>query len=835
MKFNNVFAPLAGFVVPLSQVPDPVFSGLVMGDGVAIDPMSSTVVTPCDGVIIQLAKTGHAFTLKTTGGAEILVHAGIDTVQLKGVGFKTLVKQGDSVDLGQAIIEVDWDAVSQKAPSMLTMVVLTNGDEFDMVKADHSEAFVGETLLFTLTPKQAIDGISTTQGDVLQQRTSVLHSGGLHARPAALIQNVARQFNSTISIQFNHEQANAKSIVSLMGLGVQENDEVDVSAQGDDAVQALEAVVHALQTPVVAHHSVAEVETPTTIGAAALAEVEGGFSGIVASSGLTFGPALCVRETVPHFEELASSSDDEEKKKLFAALEQVKGKLQNNIHQNTGALRDILTAHLALLEDPALLSSSVQLMREGKSAAYAFYHSIETQIERLKSLNNELLFERITDLQDVRLQVLKALLGVEDAKVEVNQASIIIAHDLTPSQLTALPKEKIKGIVLAAGGKTSHVAILTRSLGIPMLVACGTKVNQVRDGQILIVDAKEGVCKTQPTAQELKQLQDIIAHDEQRRQAMMVHAHSHARTVDGREIEVAVNIAGVSDAQEGVRMGADGVGLTRTEFLFSERQSAPSIQEQVTSYQAIIDTLAHKPVIIRTLDVGGDKEVPYLQLPQEENPVLGLRGVRSALVRPELLDVQLSALLQVKPLSQLRILLPMITQVAEIKHIRARVDELATQLGISERPQLGIMIEVPAAAIMAESLAKYADFFSIGSNDLTQYTMAMDRCNPHLAAQLDALNPALLRLIDMTVKGAQAHQKWVGVCGAVASELEAVPILVGLGVNELSVSVPLVPEVKDLVRTLSFADCQRLAQDALRLESAEAVRGLMKQSFGKTS
>lgn len=304
-----------------------------------------------------------------------------------------------------------------------------------------------------------------------------------------------------------------------------------------------------------------------------------------------------------------------------------------------------------------------------------------------------------------------------------------------------------------------------------------------------------------------------------------------ATTRDGVTIEVAANVASSRDAAEAFAAGADGVGLLRTEFLFVERTTAPDEQEQLAAYQSVLDAMGDTSVIIRTIDVGGDKQLPYLPLPTEANPVLGLRGIRLGQLRPELLDQQLRALLRVSPQQRCRILLPMVSEVQELLDIRQRLDTLSAELGISHRAELGVMIEVPSAALLAEQLAEHADFLSIGTNDLCQYTLAMDRDHAGLAARVDALHPALLRLIAMTCAGAARHNRWVGVCGALASDPLATAALIGLGVRELSVSPSQIGEIKDRVRQLDLGECQRWGQSLLGLNSAQAVRQACQQQW----
>ena len=438
-------------------------------------------------------------------------------------------------------------------------------------------------------------------------------------------------------------------------------------------------------------------------------------------------------------------------------------------------------------------------------------------------LGNQLLAERANDLRDLRQRVLRALLG-EEWHYDIPVGAIVAAHELTPSDLLQLCEQGVAGLCMAEGGATSHVAILARGKGLPCVVALGASLLEQTQGHAVVLDADGGRLELTPDAQRLAQVVQARDEQQQRRARQQAQAHEPAVTLDGIHMEVAANVASSHEAADAFKGGADGVGLLRTEFLFVDRQIAPNEQEQRQAYQAVMDTMGDKPVIIRTIDVGGDKQLDYLPLPAEANPVLGLRGIRLAQVRPELLDQQLRALLQVTPLQRCRILLPMVSEVDELLQIRQRLDALCGELQISQRPELGVMIEVPAAALLAEQLAEHADFLSIGTNDLSQYTLAMDRDHAGLAARVDALHPALLRLIAQTCSGAAKHGRWVGVCGALASDPLATPVLVGLGVSELSVSPPQIGEIKDRVRHLDAAQCRQLSLELLDLSSAKAVR-----------
>jgi phosphocarrier protein FPr/phosphocarrier protein len=361
-----------------------------------------------------------------------------------------------------------------------------------------------------------------------------------------------------------------------------------------------------------------------------------------------------------------------------------------------------------------------------------------------------------------------------------------------------------------------------------MLVAAGEDVLAIADGLPVILDADAAAIAIDPDKAALAAAGERLAHARERRAQDLAAAHAPARMADGTRIEIFANLGSVADAAAAVNAAAEGCGLLRTEFLFLERETPPDEDEQARQYQAIASALDGRPLIIRTLDVGGDKAAPYLPIPAEENPALGLRGVRVSLWRPHLLKTQLRAILRVLPLGQCRIMVPMIASLDELRAVRAVLEEAKRELGITDRVELGVMIETPAAAVTADLLAAEADFLSVGTNDLTQYVLAMDRGNPELAARIDALHPAVLRMIAQTCAGAALHGRWVGVCGGLASDLAAVPVLLGLGVTELSATAASVPEVKALVRTLTLPACQALAREALDQVSPQAVRTLCK-------
>ncbi|WP_347927924.1 phosphoenolpyruvate--protein phosphotransferase [Pseudomonas helvetica] len=823
-KDLTLSAPLSGPVLTLAKVPDPVFASGAMGDGIAIDPLNNTLHAPCAGVVVHVARTGHAVTLRADNGAELLLHLGLDTVELQGEGFSMLVKEGTRVSNGQALLRFDLDQVAQGCKSLVSLLVLTNSEDFQVLPITLKSVKVGEPLLHIVprtTHSTQVEADSS--GAEVHGHIRIIHRGGLHARPAALIRQTAHLFNSKSQLHFAGKSASCDSLIGLMGLGIGEQDEVQVSCKGADAKAALQALLNALSTAV---NDDSHATAPTPIAQRTRTAEAGVLNGVCAAPGLVGGP-LFQLAAIPLPEDTGKHNAEEQLQALDRALEQVRSEIRETLshakkHKHTEE-EQIFAAHLALLEDPALLEAAIQSIDQGSAATHAWSQSIEVQCEVLQQLGNPLLAERANDLRDLRQRVLRALLG-QDWHYDVPAGAIVAAHELTPSDLLQLSQQGVAGLCMAEGGATSHVAILARGKGLPCLVALSASLLHLPQGQSVVLDADGGRLELTPDSQRLEQVAQAQREHLQRREHQQAQAHTPAHTRDGLRIEVAANVASSNEAADALKGGADGVGLLRTEFLFVDRQTAPDEQEQRQAYQAVLDAMGDKSVIIRTIDVGGDKQLDYLPLPAEANPVLGLRGIRMAQVRPELLDQQLRALLQVSPLQRCRILLPMVTEVDELLYIRQRLDALCAELALTQRPELGVMIEVPAAALLAEQLAEHADFLSIGTNDLSQYTLAMDRDHAGLAARVDALHPALLRLIAQTCIGAAKHQRWVGVCGALASDPLATPVLIGLGIRELSVSPPQVGEIKERVRQLDAADCRRFSATLLNLSSATAVR-----------
>ncbi len=813
-------APLTGWAASLDEVPDAVFAERLLGDGLAIEPTEGVLTAPCDAVVISVHAARHAISLRAAGGVEILVHLGLDTVALNGEGFEAHVAAGQAVRAGQRLIAFDLDLLARTARSLISPVVITDlaGRTISARFADR-RVEAGEPLIVLTAPELAAADAPRAEGASLERRIVVPLVHGLHARPAARVAEIARGFAADVSVATVHRKASARSPVGLMSLGLRHGDTALLAAVGVEAEQALAAVAELIE---------GGMGEGAPVRAAAAPEparlTDGGrLRGVMAAPGLAVGQAVrLVSAEVAVVESGAGAAREETA--LTTALAHVRARMADMAAAGDTPRRAILGAHMAFLEDPELVAEARRRIGEGKSAGFAWRAAVGDYVEALRALRDPRMAERIDDLLDLERRVLLALAGEEDRAPDLAPGSILLAEELLPSQLMALDPTRLSGICTARGGPTSHVAILAAAMGVPCLVATGPSLAAVPEGACLILDADAGSLQVAPDAADMEAARTALASRRQRRADARAAAREDCRMSDGSRIEVFVNLASLAEAQGALAAGGEGCGLLRTEFLFLDRDTAPDEDEQVAQYRAIAEALEGRPLIVRLLDVGGDKTAAYLPIAAEDNPALGVRGVRVALRRPQLLKAQLRAILRGAPAA--KIMVPMVASLSELRAVRAALDEARRDLAAEFRTDLGVMIETPAAAMIADQLAAEADFLSIGTNDLTQYTLAMDRGNPELAAEVDALHPAVLRLIAAAAEGGRKHALWTGVCGGLAGDLAAVPILVGLGVTELSMPGAAVAEVKAMLRTLSPEACRRLAAQALLQDSPAAVRTL---------
>ncbi len=852
----QLLAPLAGWVLPLAEVPDPVFAGALAGDGVAIDPTGETLHAPCDGSVLLMANNRHALTLRSRAG-DVLIHVGIDTVQLAGEGFELCVGHGEQVVAGQTLLRFDLDLIARRAPSAITPVLLAGMQPGRIARRhDAGRIAVGDFLMAApIVPASASTHSSTgaaraATGNAAAsvRRFRVPFDHGLHARPAAQVAAALAGLQVEVRLQAHGKEANAHSTIALMALGVRRGETVTAIVDGRDTHAALGALAGLLdatsdQAPLSAPAPPREISSSTAAEFATRTATPAPAPGtrlaaVCAARGLAIGPAAPL-----HSEAInpgaAQGDAAHERRRLDVAIDTVSAALERlsagadsgagTVADAGAARREVLAAHMSLLADPELRREARGRIDAGASAGTAWRDVLRIAAEALAALADPRMAERRADLRDIEQQVQRVLAGhAPSATTALPAHAIVIAGEMLPSQLLALDPTQIAGLCMARGGATSHVAIMAASLGLPMLVAVGEPLLAIAVGTPLILDADAGQLIVDPSASELSRTSAHLAARGLEQARDLEAALRPATTLDGSTIQIYCNLGAVAEAAPAVNAGAEGCGLLRTEFLFLEREQAPDEAEQLAQYQAIAQALGGRPLSIRTLDAGGDKPIAYLPQPHEDNPALGLRGLRTSLSRPELLLTQLRAIMRVAPHGQCRILLPMVNEPGELRQVRAHLAALSQELQLPV-PALGIMIETPAAALLADQLCAQIDFLSIGSNDLTQYTLAMDRLHPQLASRLDGLHPAVLQLMARAARAGRARNIEVGVCGGLAADPEAVPLLIGLGVQELSMVSARIPRIKSLVRTLDARECAVLAERALAMGEAVQVRTLMRE------
>jgi phosphocarrier protein FPr len=687
-------------------------------------------------------------------------------------------------------------------------------------------------------------------------RVPVENRLGLHARPAARLAATAARFDADVSV-FNETTgqgpASARSLTALAGLGARQGHELRLRAAGPHADAALEALGELARggfgdvEDAAAVPGADEARAAEPVSAAALPD--GGpppsgsvLKGLAAASGVAVGEARHLVPSPTTVPDRLADDPEAEWRQLEGAradarsdIERARAEVAALAGEQEAAIFD---AHLLLVDDEALVDAARRtIFEQRQNASKAWHQAAERVADEWGALEDPYMRERAADVRDVAARVLARLEGGSGRAVALEGAGIVVAAELTPGQAAGLDRALVSGIATAHGTGTSHAAILARGLGIPAVVGLGEGVLAVAEGVVLLLDGDAGVVEVDPP-------EAAVAEAESRREAAAARAReararalAPATTRDGTPIEVAANLGAPGDAPEAMALGADGVGLLRTEFLFLDRERLPDEDEQLAAYREIAAALEGRPLVVRTLDVGADKPLPAVQQEPEDNPFLGRRGIRLALTQPELLRVQLRAVLRAAAEYPIKVMFPMVTTLAEYRAARAIVEQVREELGGPEQIEVGVMVEVPAVALGAETFAREVDFFSIGTNDLTQYTMAAERGNERVAHLAEGPVPQVLRLVDSVSRAAADHGRWVGVCGELAGDPAAAVLLVGLGVTELSMAPTRIPEIKETVRGLELATARMLAARAIELESADDVTSLVAaagQSGGAT-
>jgi len=565
------------------------------------------------------------------------------------------------------------------------------------------------------------------------------------------------------------------------------------------------------------------------------------FKGIAASDGIAIAKVFKLEES--NLEVSSEKVTDIEAEityfesaiaKTVSDLEKIKEKAKISLGEEEAMVFD---AHINMVNDPELIGKTTEKIKsESINAAFAFDAIANQFVAMFEAMDNEYFRERAADIKDIKKRMLSHLLDVAlNDPSTINEEVIVVAYDLTPSDTAQLDRQFVKGFATNIGGRTSHSAIMARSLEIPAIVGMGSILEDTTDGELVILDGLAGVVIPNPTIEQIAEYEAKIAEYNQMREALKKLKDEPTLTKDGHQVELAANIGTPEDAKGATANGAEGVGLYRTEFLYMDRTELPSEDEQFEAYKAVLEEMKDKPVVVRTLDIGGDKELPYLQLPHEMNPFLGYRALRICLDRLDLFRTQLRALLRASIYGKLYVMFPMVATLDEFRQaknalLEAKSELIAEGVEVSETIQIGMMVEIPAAAILADQFAKEVDFFSIGTNDLIQYSMAADRMSEKVSYLYQPYNPSILRLIKMVIDAAHKEGKWTGMCGEMGGDTMAIPLLLGMGLDEFSMSASSILAARKQISQLSKAEMEKMAEVALNMSTVDEVIALVKES-----
>jgi phosphoenolpyruvate-protein phosphotransferase (PTS system enzyme I) len=568
----------------------------------------------------------------------------------------------------------------------------------------------------------------------------------------------------------------------------------------------------------------------------------GFLQGIAASNGIAIAKAYKLVEPDFSFEKRTVDAPAEEIARFQSALQTAKAELEKiRDHAGTALGADkaaIFDAHLLVLSDPELISPiEDKIKTENVNAELALKETADMFIGMFESMDNEYMKERAADIRDVTKRVLAHLLGIQIPNPSmIAEEVVIVAEDLTPSDTAQLNRQFVKGFTTNIGGRTSHSAIMARSMEIPAVVGTKAATEEINNGDIVVVDGLKGEVHFNPTPEVLEAYKKVQEDFEKQKAEWAKLVNEKSVTADGHHVELAANIGTPKDLKGVVENGGEGVGLYRTEFLYMDRDQLPTEEEQYTAYKAVLEGMEGKPVVVRTLDIGGDKELPYLNLPKEMNPFLGFRAIRLCLEEVEIFRTQLRALLRASVHGNLKVMFPMIATLNEFREAKAMLEDEKAKLvqegvEVADHIELGIMVEIPSTAVLADQFAKEVDFFSIGTNDLIQYTMAADRMNQQVAYLYQPYNPSILRLVKMVIDAAHKEGKWAGMCGEMAGDETAIPILLGLGLDEFSMSASSILKARSLIRNLNKADMEKLASSVLNMSTTEEVVEAVNQAI----
>ncbi len=746
------------------------------------------------------------------------------------------VSAAAQIAIGSSLDQVIDEALSALVPKQdhLGEGTLAGAGDSGPQKRDGSGAVAGET---------SISAAGAVEPPRAECRITVHTAHGLHARPASRFVQTVGRFASEVKVSNVTRHAgpvSARSLNKISTLGVLAGDEILVAATGGDAQAAIEAIERLAQANF-GDEARGEPRPAGGEGAPKARAATRASLSVNVSDGIAVAPAMHLRGRETRVERRTIADVAAEIKRLDSAIEVVSAEIDKRLRRLEGILPpddlEIFVAHKAILRDPDLREDVLSLITEEHSCAeFAWFTCIERVRSQYQALDDEYLRMRAADVQDVGNQVLAHLAGSGVQQISFNEPTILLAEELNPSEAASLGNANVVGIITALGGPTSHAAIIARSLGIPCVTGF-SGLSRIRDGQFVALDGFEGNVVVEPSTAVRDQY--MRRRDEwlEKKRRSLTAALDPAVTADGVAVPVLANISSPQEAEAAANAGADGVGLLRTEFLFLDRAAAPTEDEQYETLRRIGKSFGNKPIVVRTLDIGGDKELAYVPLEREDNPFLGVRGVRLYERIEPLITAHLRAILRAGASFDFRIMIPMIAQAQELRSVLVWLEKVHADLlnaGVAHRWPIttGIMVETPSAVQLSDDLARIAKFFSIGTNDLTQYTMAAERGNASLSGYADSLHPAVLRSIQRTVESAHAAGIHVAVCGEIAGDSTALPVLLGLGVDEVSLSPAKIPEIKERLRRSNRVSAAGLVKELLHFDSAASVRNALRSHAG---
>lgn len=787
--------------------------------------------------------------MKVMAAVERAADGGNDVLILMDLGSAIL-----STEVAMSMLDPDVAARTRMcaAPvvegAVAAAVAARIGGSIDDVAREARAGLAGKQAQLGEQPAtQATQATGDFDGTWVEAELAITNAHGLHARPAARFAQTAGGFDATVeatNLTTGAGPASARSLTDVATLGARQGHTVRVRAQGPQAADAIAALKALAAENYGDDDSTPPPPPPPGPAAAVPMEMpfqlaaDGSFQGLPAAPGQVVGPARRLRR--PPAAARTPGDPAHEQAALDAALDRARSEVRfarESVAAQVGEEHaQMLDAHAGLLEDDALIVPARDAIGAGTRAEEAWQTAVDAAAGKFAALEDPYMRARAEDVRDIGRRVLAQFSGSATGPATLRGPGILIARELGAGETATLDLTLVRGIAVATGSPTSHTAILARALGVPAVVNVGEVLMSISEDQELLVDGDAGTVRIGPDAATVARVRADQEARAARAAELAEGAHRPAVTADGVTVEVAANIAAPDEAAAAAAAGADGVGLFRSEFLYMNRDAAPSEDEQEAAYRTAAAALGGGRLILRTLDAGADKPVPYLAQAHEDNPFLGTRGVRLSLANPELFRTQLRAALRVAADHPLALMFPMVATLDEFVAAREQVararDELTAAGVAAGEVELGVMIEVPAAALMADVLAREVAFFSVGTNDLTQYTLAAERGNAAVADLSDALHPAVLRLIALVCQAASRHGRWVGVCGELAADPVAAPLLVGLGVRELSVATPRIAEIKHVVRAIDAGDQSIVASEALVLDSASAIRHSLKGCNG---